>query len=81
MTRQVFASGGDEDADFDYSAVQMSFTLAFAPANGDEPSSNLWIHTPDDIAEGVNEFVAVPFVKTLINTPATSVSITAGICG
>lgn len=81
FTRQVFTAGDDEEADFDDSAVQMSITLGYGPADGDEPGSNHWIHTPDDIDSGKAEFVGTPFVKSLISAPAKSVAITVGLCG
>jgi hypothetical protein len=78
FTRQVFAAGDDEDADFDDSAVHMSILLGFARADGSEPMSNQWIETPDDIAQGTKAFLAVAFVQSLIGLPARSVSITVG---
>jgi hypothetical protein len=81
FTRQVFAAGEDEEADFDDSAVQMSITLGFGTADGSEPSSNQWIHTPDDIASGKERFASTPFVQSLLFLPATSVAITVGLCG
>ena len=81
FTRQVFAAGEDEEAEFDDSAVQMSITLGFGPADGKEPSSNQWIHTPDDIDSGKMGFVDTPFVQSLLSVPAKSVAITVGLCG
>lgn len=81
FTRQVFPSGGDRNADFDSSAVQMSITLYYDPATGDEPSSNLWIDKPDDIARGTSEFCLVPFVSALLTTPAQRAAIYVGYCG
>jgi len=81
FTRQVFAADEDEDAEFDDAAVQMSITLGFAPADGSEAGSNQWINTPDDIEGGKREFLAVPFVQSLIGVPARSVAITVGHCG
>ena len=66
FTRQVFAAGDDEDADFDESAVQLSMTLVFGPATGDEPSSNQWIENPDKIVRDIETFRNVPFVQRLL---------------
>jgi hypothetical protein len=81
FTRQVFAAGDDEDAEFDDLAVQMGITLGFAPADGSETGSNQWISTPEDIDPGTRAFLDVPFVKALISAPAHSVTITVGRCG
>ena len=81
FTRQVFAPGDDPDADFDDSAVQMSITLGYEPADGKERGSNLWIKTPTEIDSGKNEFCAVSFVQSLLRLPARRVAITAGYCG
>ncbi len=80
FTRQVFAAGDDEDADFDDAAVQMSITLGFEPADGSEPNSNHWVHTPGDIDAGKREFLDVPFVKTLVRVPTRTIAITVGHC-
>ena len=66
FTRQVFAAGDDEDADFDESAVQLSMTLVFGPATGDEPSSNQWIENPYKIVRDIETFRNVPFVQRLL---------------
>lgn len=71
----------DEETEFDDAAVQMSITLAFGPANGDEPDSNLWIHTPDELEGGLASFRTVPFVQALLDRPAHVVSITVDSCG
>lgn len=80
FTRQVFAAE-DEETEFDDAAVQMSITLAFGPANGDEPDSNLWIHTPDELERSLASFRTVPFVQALLDRPAHVVSITVDSCG
>jgi hypothetical protein len=81
FTRQVFAAGGDEDADFDDAAVQMSITLSYGPAEGTEKSANLWVNTPDDTDDGAREFHNTPFVRSLLQAPAQSVAVTVGYCG
>lgn len=81
FTRQVFATGDDENAEFDDAAVQMSITLGFAPADVSEGGSNQWINTPDDIDAGIRDFLGVPFVQSLIAVPARSVAITVFHCG
>ncbi len=81
VTRQVFAAGEDEDAEFDDSAVQMSISLGFGPADGSEPMSNLWIHTPQEIASVVKKYANTPFVLSLLNRPAATVTIVVGLCG
>jgi len=81
FTRQVFPSAGDDDAEFDDEAVQMSITLGFGPARGDEEGANRWISTPEEIESGKAEFLEVQFVKSLLDVPAKSLSVTVGLIG
>jgi len=81
FTRQVFAHGENEGDDFDDSAVQMSITLGFDVADGDEPSSNLWVDTPEGIDKGKEDLCTIPFVHSLLRVPPRSVAITVGYCG
>ena len=81
FTRQVFPSAGDDDAEFDDEAVQMSITLGFGPARGDEEGANRWISTPEEIDSGKAEFLEVQFVKSLLDVPAKSLSVTVGLIG
>jgi hypothetical protein len=81
FTRQVFAAAEEQDAEFDDSAVHMSITLGFDAANGTERASNLWIHTPDGIESGKQQFRGTPFVHSLLNVTPQSVTITVGLCG
>ena len=81
FTRQVFAAGGDEGADFDDAAVQMSITLSYGPADGTEESANQWVNTPDDVDDGVREFRSAPFVQSLLQAAARNVAVTVGHCG
>jgi len=69
------------DDDFDDSAVQMSITLGFDVADGDEPSSNLLVDTPEGIDRGKEDFCTIPFVHSLLRVPPRSVAITVGYCG
>lgn len=81
FTRQVMAAGVDEEAEFDDAAVQMSITLGFALAAGNEPNANLWINTPDDIDSGTASFVGTPFVASHLSVPAKTIAISVGFCG
>jgi hypothetical protein len=82
FTRQVFVAGeDDEEEEFDDAAVQMSIMLAFEPADGNEPSSNQWISSPDEIENGIKTFVHEPYVRSLLSAPAKLVSITVSHCG
>jgi hypothetical protein len=66
--------------EFDDAAVQMSFTLAFALADGTEASSTVWIGSPSEIESGVAEFTS-PYVESLIDRPAQIISVSAFNCG
>lgn len=81
FTRQVLSADANGDGDFDDSAVQMSITLGFDLADGGEPSSHIWVHTPSGLDEGRAELLGVPFVKALLGVAPRSISITVGFCG
>jgi hypothetical protein len=80
FTRQVFA-GDEEDAEFDDSAIQLSMTLTYGPATGDEPSSNQWIHQPKGIDRGIKRLRAVPFVAGLWGLRPDRLVATVNYCG
>ncbi|WP_339910683.1 hypothetical protein [Symmachiella dynata] len=80
FTRQIFAAVSD-DAEFDDSAIQLSLTLIYGPASGDEPSSNIWISEPDQLVEKISEFRQEPFVEQLLGTVATRLEATVQRCG
>jgi hypothetical protein len=80
ITRQVFASGGNSEVEFDDAAVQMSFTLAFDLADGTEASSTVWIGSPSVIESGVIKFTS-PYVESLIDRPAEIIAVSAFNCG
>ena len=81
FTRQIFAEGDDEDADFDDSAIQLSMTLAYGPATGDEPSSNQWVHEPKGIDRGIKKLREVPFVASLWGLQPDRLVATVNYCG
>ncbi len=81
FTRQVFAEGDDEDAEFDDSAIQLSMTLAYGPATGDESSSNQWVHQPKGIDRGIKKLRAVPFVAGLWGLQPDRLVATVDYCG
>lgn len=80
FARQVFA-GREAGEEFDDTAVQMSIMLGFGPEAGDEPQSNQWIGTPDDIDRAKQQYLDTPFVRSLMNLPAQSIAITVSHCG
>jgi hypothetical protein len=83
--RQVFATGdeeGDErEEEFDDLAVQLSITLAYEDATGEEASSNLWIYRPEDVSAGVDKFRSIPFVQSLLFKPARLATFLVNPCG
>jgi hypothetical protein len=81
FTRQVFVAGDDEDVDFDDSAVQLSITLVYGLATGDEPSSNQWIANPRRIDSEIAKFTIYPFVQKLFATPTSRLVATVQHCG
>ncbi len=66
LTRQLFASAGDEDAEFDDGAITLCIFLFFEPATDEQESSNIWVHTPADISSGLAEFTRTGYVKRLL---------------
>lgn len=81
FTRQVFPAGDDEEADFDDAAVQLSITLCFGPADGNEPNANQWIETPADIPARTKKVLSHPFVRSLMSVPTGTLAITVDHCG
>lgn len=81
FTRQVFAQGDDPEVEFDDLAMQMSVTLFYGAETGEEPNSNLWIDRPTDVDRRLEEFVAVPFVRSLIAVPSTRATAFVTYCG
>jgi hypothetical protein len=80
LARQLSPTQGDDDEDFDNAAVQLSITLTYVVADGDEPSSNLWIRAPSDLENGIRDFRADPFVASLLFKDARAI-ITVEHCG
>jgi hypothetical protein len=80
VTRQIHARTEDEE-EFDDSAVQLSVTLCYGPSSGNEPGSNMWIGSPNDLGPGLVAFRAVAFVRPLLSVTPTRTVITAGLCG
>ncbi len=81
FTRQIFAGGDDEDADFDDSAIQLSITLAYGPATGDEPSSNQWVHQPKGLDRAIKKLRALPFAVGLWGLQPDRLVATVNYCG
>ena len=81
FTRQVVADFGDKDVEFDDVAIQMSTTLCYGSAEEKENSDGLWIETPNFVESGEEKFRSIPFVNSLMKTPASRVEIIAQHCG
>lgn len=81
FTRQVFVAGDEDDEDFDESAIQMSITLIYGPANGKEQAGNVWIATPSRVEHDLKKHAAAPLVTELINMPPTRIIATVDVCG
>ncbi len=81
ITRQVFAAGDDEDADFDDLAVHLSINLVYGPASGNEPLADQWIGNPDAIEREIKKFRSVPFVQRLLGVKASRLVATVCHCG
>ena len=81
FTRQIFAESEDEDAEFDDSAVQLGLTVIYQKANGDEPSSNLWIDTPEQINNEIKRYRENAYVQSLLDVKATKLISTVSYCG
>ncbi|HUY92589.1 MAG TPA: hypothetical protein VMV10_27870 [Pirellulales bacterium] len=81
FTRQVFAAGDEDDADFDDSAIQMSITCIYGPARGDEESGDLWIPSPTRIEYDVKKHASQPLVSQLLDQRWTRIIATVGFCG
>jgi hypothetical protein len=81
FTRQVFAPGDDEEAEFDDLAIQMGITLVYGPATGREESGNMWISSLNQLEAETNKFSSQPLVSLLLNaTPSRYVAV-VGLCG
>ena len=80
FTRQVCPATDNEDEEFDDVAVQMSITLAFGIADGNEPLANTWICNPEQIDDGTTVFMN-PFVNALLDKPASIIGVCAFNCG
>jgi len=81
FTRQVFAPGDDEEAEFDDLAIQMGITLVYGPATGKEKGGNMWISSLNHIEEELNKYSSQPLVSQLLNaTPSRYVAV-VGLCG
>jgi hypothetical protein len=74
LTRQVFASGGDEEAEFDDGAITLSLFLFFERATADQEASNLWIHGPNNISAALKKFTAAGYVKRLLSSRTSRVN-------
>ena len=81
FTRQVFLTTEGEDSEFDDAAVQMSLTLLFGAATGDELLSNLWIEDLDSINSQSKAFRNEPFVQGLWNEASTRMIAIVQYCG
>ncbi len=81
FTRQVFVAGADDDEDFDESAIQMSITLIYGPADGKEQSGNVWIASPPRVDHDLKKHAAAPLVAQLINMPPSRIIATVDVCG
>lgn len=79
FTRQVYLSGKNDD--FDGSAIQMSMTLIYEQALGDEPSSNQWFKNPSNFALELQQYKAVPFVHSLFNSTVSRLNAKVNFCG
>ncbi|MBI4963365.1 MAG: hypothetical protein HY913_08810 [Desulfomonile tiedjei] len=80
FTRQVFAPGDDEEAEFDDLAIHMSIILLYGPASGQEQGGQLRIslkRADDD----VKEFVSQPFVSERLHADPTRYVSLVGFCG
>lgn len=81
FTRQILVVGDDEATDFDESAVQLSITLVYGQATGNEPSSNQWIENPRRIDSVITQFRKDPFVHRLLAAPVSRLVATVQHCG
>ncbi|MEW6529452.1 MAG: hypothetical protein AB1473_01370 [Thermodesulfobacteriota bacterium] len=81
FTRQIFAPGDDEEAEFDDLAIQAGITLFYNLAKGDEPGSHRWISNPDQVESAIAEFRAVPLVARYLSTVPSRVVVVVSYCG
>ena len=71
----------DDEPDFDDAAIQMSMTLVFGPAVGDEKSGNLWIEEPQRIDQSLKKHEAMPLVRELMHDKPVRYVATVFHCG
>jgi len=81
FTRQIFAPGDDEEAEFDDLAIQMGITLVYGPATGEEECGNMWISSLNQLDQEMNKFVSQSFVSPLLNATPSRYVTTVGLCG
>jgi hypothetical protein len=75
ITRQLHATGGGS-SEFDDSAVQLSASLGYEPADGTERAGDLWIASPSELANGRRAFIEAPLVRSLLHKTPRVLSIT-----
>lgn len=80
FTRQVRPLSGNEQDEFDGSAVVMCVHLAYELADGNEPRGNTWIHSPENMDDEIRNFMN-PYVTQLVNKPTNVVWVFACHCG
>jgi hypothetical protein len=80
FTRQVFAMT-ESDTEFDDAAVQMSLTLCYGLATGEEPHANVWVPNPDTLANGLRAVTAEPYVRDLLTAVPVRLVVTVSYCG
>ncbi len=80
FTRQIFAPE-KSDEEFDDVAVQMSIQLIYGLAKGDEPNSNLWIESINDIDHKLIIYFETPFIVESKNKRINKMISFADYCG
>jgi hypothetical protein len=80
FTRQVFAPGDDDEAEFDDLAIHMSIILLYGQAAGQEQHGNTWI-TLQRMDDDMKEFMSKPFISELLHVPPTRHVSLVGFCG
>lgn len=81
FTRQIFVASHEDHEDFDESAIQMSITLIYGPANGQEQSGNVWIASPARLDQDLKKHAGNPLVSQLINEQPSRMIATIDVCG
>ena len=79
FTRQV--NPENEDDDFDDSAIQMSVTLFYEPATGDESMDNQWICSPQELDEGIEKLRKDTFVAKVLSAKPSRIIAFVDNCG